>query len=222
MTGGIYKIVNLNNGKCYVGSAKDFNTRRDKHFKLLNDNKHFNIKLQRSYNKYGPNAFSFEIIEPFEYNKAKLRDRENFWIKQLNSKINGYNIADANGGDCLSYHPLKDQIVAKMSKTQKDRNSKLSRNERIQLFGGENNGMYGKNHSEESKAKIRLKAIGRKVSDETKLNIRKNNPKSTKISVDGITYMSIREASTKLKIDKNKLKRHALNDKYPNVYLVLI
>lgn len=36
---------------------------------------------------------------------------------------------------------------------------------------GEDNGMYGKHHTEESKAKIRSKLTGRKLSEETKAKI---------------------------------------------------
>ena len=51
MISGIYVIRNLKNDKVYVGSAKNFNKRKHTHFLLLNKNQHWNVKLQRAYNK---------------------------------------------------------------------------------------------------------------------------------------------------------------------------
>ena len=51
---GIYKIVNKVNGKYYVGSSNDvLKTRFYEHKRLLTKNKHFNVKLQNAWNKYG-------------------------------------------------------------------------------------------------------------------------------------------------------------------------
>lgn len=50
MSGGIYKIVNLVNEKVYVGSAKNFNRRKNQHFNALIKGCHPNIKLQNSVN----------------------------------------------------------------------------------------------------------------------------------------------------------------------------
>ena len=54
---GIYKITNLENNKFYIGSAKDLYDRLASHKKDLRANKHCNIYLQRSYNKYGADSF---------------------------------------------------------------------------------------------------------------------------------------------------------------------
>lgn len=60
---GIYKITNIINNKVYIGSASFLNKRMDNHFKALKINKHFNKKLQSSYNKHGKINFKFEVIE---------------------------------------------------------------------------------------------------------------------------------------------------------------
>lgn len=69
MKSGIYRIRNVVNGKLYIGSTKDFSYRKHCHFKLLKENKHHSIKLQRAYNKYGADKFVFEVIVkcPVEY-----------------------------------------------------------------------------------------------------------------------------------------------------------
>lgn len=154
---GIYVIRNLNNGKVYVGSTKNFYNRKATHFKLLRKNKHWNIKLQRSFNAHGENAFTFEIIERVPYEKEIIIERENFFIHSFNAKNNGYNIADASFGNCLSNHPFKEEIIKKISKGLKESFSKLTLDERKEKFGrpGEKNGMFGLNHSEESKQKMK-------------------------------------------------------------------
>ena len=66
---GIYKITNINNGKYYIGSSININRRWHEHKRNLNKNKHNNIHLQKSWNKYGEASFLFEIIELVENEK---------------------------------------------------------------------------------------------------------------------------------------------------------
>jgi group I intron endonuclease len=191
-TSGIYKITNLTNNKCYVGSAKDFNKRWNRHYLDLINNKHHSIKLQRSFNKHGIDNFMCEIIEEIPYEKNLIIERENYWINEYNSKENGYNIADASFGDIISTHPNKKEIIEKISKTVKENMENLTKEERQIKFGkfGELNGMFGKNHSEETKKIISEKNLGNKnssgrimskeqklmLSDIAKERVGENNP----------------------------------------------
>jgi group I intron endonuclease len=59
---GIYQIRNILDGKIYVGSAKNLKTRWTTHLWALRSKKHFNIHLQRAFDKYGENSFIFEIL----------------------------------------------------------------------------------------------------------------------------------------------------------------
>ena len=90
---GIYLIINLINGMIYVGSAVDFIDRWRRHLKDLNRNLHPNNHLQFAWNKYGPDAFQFTIVEIVE-DIFKLIEMEQLWINASNCfdrKI-GYNI----------------------------------------------------------------------------------------------------------------------------------
>ena len=58
--GGIYQIK-LNDGRAYIGSAVDFARRFKEHRRRLRRGTHHNIALQRAWNKYGEDAFSFEV-----------------------------------------------------------------------------------------------------------------------------------------------------------------
>lgn len=58
---GVYRIVNRDSGKFYIGSSKYLHERKSEHFRLLRQNKHHCIHLQRAYNKE-PEAFVFEVL----------------------------------------------------------------------------------------------------------------------------------------------------------------
>ena len=94
MSSGIYSIINKENGKLYVGLTGNIETRRSKHFSLLRHNKHFNRHLQASWNKYGEEAFEFNVLEycPID----KLSENEDWWINYFDStnSDNGYNLRE--------------------------------------------------------------------------------------------------------------------------------
>lgn len=92
MACGIYKILNKITNKIYVGYSRNLMKRQYYHLYLLKRNKHHNEYLQNSFNKYGINNFSFEILE--ECHKEVLVEKEDYWCKLLNAHNfeYGYNI----------------------------------------------------------------------------------------------------------------------------------
>jgi group I intron endonuclease len=58
---GIYKIVNSATGACYIGQSQRVKKRIKEHFRLLKLNTHTNQKLQRAFNKYGEDSFSWKL-----------------------------------------------------------------------------------------------------------------------------------------------------------------
>lgn len=62
MKSGIYKITNTIDGKVYIGQTVCFIRRANIHKSQLQQNKHGNHKLQNAVNKYGIDAFLFEVI----------------------------------------------------------------------------------------------------------------------------------------------------------------
>lgn len=83
---GIYCIVNTVNQKKYVGSSQNLQMRLMQHRSRLRNKVHDNIKLQRSWSKYGENNFQFYILE--FCNKEDLSDREQFYIDSLKPWFN--------------------------------------------------------------------------------------------------------------------------------------
>ena len=92
---GIYQIRNIVNNKVYVGQSKNMSNRRAQHRRELIDGKHYNLYLQRAFEKYGESSFVFEVLEYCE--EETLNERERYWISEKESeyKDKGYNAAYA-------------------------------------------------------------------------------------------------------------------------------
>lgn len=69
----VYRITNLKNGRIYIGSTKDAQTRKAEHFGQLRSGKHCNGFLQSDFKIYGESAFIFEVIhDEFKTRQAML------------------------------------------------------------------------------------------------------------------------------------------------------
>jgi len=110
---GIYKITNIINNKIYIGQSKDIFLRLRGHKSSLKSNIHFNIHLQRSYNKYGFSNFIFDILE--ECNEDIINEREKYWINFYNShnRLYGYNIDFGGDVDVMSDEHKINMSIAK-------------------------------------------------------------------------------------------------------------
>lgn len=91
----IYKILNTKNNKCYIGQTEESpaTIRWHKHRYELNRNNHRNTHLQNAWNKYGEDAFTFEVIEECS-TKELLNEAEERWITYYKSFKAHYNIKD--------------------------------------------------------------------------------------------------------------------------------
>jgi group I intron endonuclease len=98
-TAGIYMIQNTVTGDDYIGSSVDISKRWIKHRYLLRLQKHFNLFLQNSWNKYGLTAFKFFVLEI----TSNLRDRELYWINQCSPTLNGTIVIDRPDPDGLGF-----------------------------------------------------------------------------------------------------------------------
>lgn len=87
----IYQITNMVNGKYYIGSAGSFERRQWQHKTDLKRNVHKNPRLQAAWNKYGPEAFVFEILETVPEGESQLK-AEDVWLSKHVGKPECYNI----------------------------------------------------------------------------------------------------------------------------------
>lgn len=86
---GVYVIKNNMNQKCYVGSTKNIRQRLSTHKSMLMNGTHHNVRLQEDYNKYGIEAFTFDVL--IECPEDEARKQEAHFIHIFNCERDGYN-----------------------------------------------------------------------------------------------------------------------------------
>ena len=150
----VYQIRNTLDGKKYIGSTKDLNTRyaesADGYIKDLNRNGHHNKPLQRAWNKYGQDSFVLEILVHC-YDDVDALENEQFFLDyySLHDAWNRvYNIAKIAGRGPVTFgadHPIngpkREATLAKMRASNKITRSKPGWRESV---SGENHPNFGK------------------------------------------------------------------------------
>lgn len=171
---GIYKITNTKNGKFYIGSSNNIDTRWSSHRSCLDNHKHPNNYLQHAWDLYGRINFALQIIEDI-YEEKDLIPREQFFIdttKCCDHNI-GYNIRPSADRSALSeetkikiglankgkvpwitgkHHKAETRI--KLSNINKIKNHMRGKN-------GEKHHFYGQKHTDETKRKMSLAKKGK-------------------------------------------------------------
>ena len=108
---GVYLIRNTDNGKVYVGSSSNIETRLRTHFSNLKNNKHVNKGLQEDYNK-GMTLLT-EIYRTYPINDQKIifaeekRTIEEF----MQNGISLYNINKLTGWEFVPKEILRQYMV---------------------------------------------------------------------------------------------------------------
>lgn len=144
--GVIYIIRNKVNNKLYIGQTTEkggFGRRYRYNLAKNTHNKHLKSSIQ----KYG--IENFEIDEEFDiaYSKEELDKLEDLYIKIFNTTNQDYGYNLKYGG---SSGKCSEQLKEQMSET----------------FSGENNPMYGKHHSEESREQMSQNRKGKLVGED--------------------------------------------------------
>jgi group I intron endonuclease len=148
---GVYRISNNLSGRYYIGYSTNIERRFTVHRSKLKQNRHDNIFLQRAYNLDGKDNFKYDIIHICD-TEGEAKKIELQYLTDLSIRDNLYNLNYNNsGGDLLTHHPNKEEIRNKILISHKETISKMTPEERKQKYGklGENNGMFGKTHTDE-------------------------------------------------------------------------
>ena len=133
MTVGIYQITNTTNGKKYIGQSIDIERRLNQHKRNLTNNNHSNQHLQKAWNKYGSDTFTFDIIKECSESLLNYYEKEYIFTWNLTNHNNGYNIQDGGG-----HFRTAEETRKKISEACKD----------------EKHPMFGKHHSKNTKIKM--------------------------------------------------------------------
>jgi len=177
MTNAIYKIINLENQKFYVGSTNNIKVRFRQHRKLLRGNRHHSKHLQAAWNKYGEDKFVFVVVEEVEHKDALKAIEERYLLEHVGKKYcyNTGRSADAPWRNAPS--EVTPNFGRKWSEELKGRVSQS-----LKEFYAENyynHPRVGKTHSEETRAKI----SAAKLANPVKPWLGKNRSEETKAKV---------------------------------------
>lgn len=108
--------------KLYVGKDVQINNQKrlKEHVRLLEKNEHYNNYLQRAYNKY--QLIEYEVLEDLgDVDLKTLADREEFWIHELKSYEEGYNLTTGREG-LGGYQFTHEQLEAKSHRIAGEKN----------------------------------------------------------------------------------------------------
>lgn len=167
-TSGVYMIRCTVNGKVYIGSSADLLRREQDHRKLLRRGEHFSRHLQSAWNKYGPDAFEWSILERIPIDgltvgevKLALLGREQHHIDANDATRLGFNRrlkAESNLG-------IKHTAEARANNSAAQRGKKLSPEHAAKLAALAL-ANKGKKRAPEIGAKVTAAKLGKKLSPE--------------------------------------------------------
>jgi group I intron endonuclease len=178
---GIYQITHTESGKKYIGSAKNIRVHWLGHKSDLRLNVHHSPSLQNAYNKYGPDAFTFEILE--ECNEDDLISREQMYLDIAVIWGFDYNMSPLVERPMLGrkHQQVSIEKMRERANNQSEETKRLNseahmgsknpwfgkphtaewRKQHSKTMSGSNNPFFGKSHTEETKLEISKKNKGR-------------------------------------------------------------
>jgi group I intron endonuclease len=181
---GIYAIRNRIDGRAYIGSSYDIESRKTKHLWQLRKGAHHNVFLQRAYDKYGEGSISFDILE--YCHRDNLLQKEQRYLDQ---EENLYNICDkAGAGPGATSHSSSTKEKMRESALRRDPPTVATRK------------------------KLSKAATGRRLCSSTKDKIRKSllgtrNPRSRSVEQFDLKGNSLAKYSTiKEAVEKTGIK----------------
>ena len=169
---GVYSILNLINGKQYIGSTSmNFKIRWYRHLYKLKLNKHEARHLQDSFNLYGENMFAFIIIETCNPKECLIREQHYINTLQVCNREFGYNSCPTAGNN--RGRKLSEETKAKIGNANRNRVvSQETRNKLSKIHKGNKHSLNHK-HTQETRNKMSQSKKGKTFTEEHKQNISK-------------------------------------------------
>jgi group I intron endonuclease len=167
----IYKVINVVNGKIYIGKTKQTLEKRKKSH--LKKSRHKEIDkmtfFHRAIRKYGPENFHWDIIETLPNGTdEELCLRERYFIKQYDSNCRekGYNLTE--GGDGVRRSGWKHHEETKEKIGNSNRGRHRTPEQKLKMRLATLKAMENWRPSPEQLERMRLRELGKKHSQETK------------------------------------------------------
>lgn len=205
MTAGIYHIKNKVSGGVYYGRSVDVEDRLVHHKNELKRNVHRNKRLQNSWNKYGEDVFTFQLI--WEEDVDKLCDLEGFVLEYMWGDSRLYNHHKLSYG---GFEPGNKYGCFKRSEETKKKMSKA---------------FAGRNFSDSHKEKIKSARTGTKASEETKQKFSKmrqkgEHPRARKVQTPDGVFECQNDAADFYKKSSAWIRKRCKDVRYPGFYLI--
>lgn len=157
----IYKIINLENAKFYIGSTVLLAARWRKHLRELRRGTHHCPHLQAAWSKYGENAFVFRVVEVVE-DAAQLASTEQRWLNEHHGHPHCYNYAryvDNSNRGVVRAETHKQALSAALKA----------------FYAKNEHPATGRKHTEDARQKMALNRAGKPVSELTRDLLRQAN-----------------------------------------------
>ena len=157
----VYKIINIQNAKFYIGSSVVLAARWRKHTRDLRAGKHHCPHLQSAWNKYGEDSFVFRVVEVVEQ-PEQLTVVEQRWLNEHHGQAHCYNFA--------KYVDNSNRGVVRTDSHKHALSVALT-----EFYKNNPHPALGRQHSEASKELMRRNRAGKPVAESTKELLRQAN-----------------------------------------------
>lgn len=165
MSGCIYLVRNMNNGKTYIGQTRFKSPIRRWNAHIISSKKGSTFAIHSAIRKYGENSFIVESLCSIPYNA--LNNMEAYYAEQYESYTwdtpGGYNMIWC-GGSKVARSGITMNETTRNAILASRIGSKHTNESKLKISAS----LKGRTMSPESIAKSALKRTGRKLSDETR------------------------------------------------------
>lgn len=170
---GIYAICNNVTGDHYIGQTlNSFRVRFNAHTSRLQRGKSDSPILQRAWDKYGSDNFSFKVLEVIRADKETIEEREQYWMDHYRGFCRVYNCGSYGASPRLGQrnsplHIIKSALAHIGRKVSAEGKQRMSDSQK-ERFQEQPHPRSGTKHTAESLERMRQIKLGKRASTETK------------------------------------------------------